>query len=230
MRQLASTLLVLTGLALTGTVEAQAQTPTDPAPPPSPPHTAQSADPATAAETTHPHASPAEALAAQIGDEIQYSSVPQRGLSVRWGKAVAVVDAPFATVMRIVRDYGRYSEFLPKFRQSRVLSRRGSDAMVYMEASVIRDTTTLWAQMRISNPPTGTETQRVDARMIRGNVNALLARWEVTPLAGGTRCLVTFQLLVAPKLPLPSSLFTSENVKAARKTLRALRERAQEAS
>ena len=50
-------------------------------------------------------------------------------------------------------------------------------------------------------------------------------RWELTPIEGGTRTLVSFQILVDPGLPLPSSIFSSENEKTARRTVRALRER-----
>lgn len=170
--------------------------------------------------------SSAEREAERIGDRIETRTRPSNA-DVEWGEAVAVVDAPAEVVMRIVTDYDRYEEFLPHFRRSRVLSRRGRNALVYMQASVIRNTTTLWAQMRIfARRPRG-ETQIIEGRMTEGNMEHFAARWEVTPL-GDDRSLVRFRILVAPDLPFPSSVFTSENVKAARKTLRALRERVAE--
>ncbi len=170
--------------------------------------------------------SSAEREAERLGDRVETRAVASNG-SVEWGEAVGVVDAPAEVVMRIVTDYARYEDFLPHFRRSRVLSRRGQNALVYMQASVIRNTTTLWAQMRIfARRPRG-ETRIVEGRMIEGNMDAFAARWEVTPL-GPDRTLVRFRLLVDPDLPFPSSVFTSENIKAARRTVRALRQRVNE--
>lgn len=169
----------------------------------------------------------AERLAERLGDSIETDTVGTDG-SVEWGEAVGVVDASPETVMRIVTDYARYEEFLPHFRRSRVLSRRGQNALVYMQASVARDTVDLWAQMRVyARRPRG-DTQIIEGRMTEGNMDSFAARWEVTPLDDGQRSLVRFRIIVDPGLPLPSSLFTSENVKAARKTIRALRERVAE--
>ena len=169
----------------------------------------------------------AERLAERIGDSIQTETIATDG-SVEWGEAVGVVDASPETVMRIVTDYARYEEFLPHFRRSRVLSRRGRNALVYMQAAVARDTVNLWAQMRIyARRPRG-ETQIIEGRMTEGNMDTFAARWEVTPLGDGQRSLVRFRIIVDPGLPLPSSLFTSENVKAARRTISALRERVAE--
>lgn len=186
---------------------------------------------AAAALLAAPAAASAQGSAAReaerLGDRVETSTHPSNG-GVEWGEAVAVVDAPTAAVMRIVTDYARYQEFLPHFRRSRVLSQRGRNALVYMQASVIRNTTTLWAQMRVfARRPRG-DTQIIEGRMTDGNMDQFAARWEVTPLDGGARTLVRFRILVDPDLPFPSSVFTAENVKAARKTLRALRERAGE--
>lgn len=165
--------------------------------------------------------------AERLGDRLETSTIASNG-SVEWGVAVAVVDAPTDVVMRIVTDYARYEEFLPHFRRSRVLSRRGNNALVYMQATVARDTTTLWAQMRIFQRRPRGQTQIIEGRMTEGNMDQFAARWEITPLDDGQRTLVRFRILVDPDVPLPSSLFTSENIKAARRTVQALRLRVAE--
>jgi len=161
-------------------------------------------------------------MARRLGDRIETSTVPTGG-SVEYGRAVAIIDAPAERVFRVITDYAHYREFLPHFRQSRVLSRRGNSAMVYMQASVIHNTATLWAQMRIRQHRPRGNTQIVVGRMIQGNMDQFAARWEVTPLADGQRTLLTFDILVDPDLPFPSSVFTNENIKAAHRTIRALR-------
>jgi ribosome-associated toxin RatA of RatAB toxin-antitoxin module len=162
---------------------------------------------------------------AEPGDqepEIQVTGIAQPGTSVRAGRAVGIVDAPLDAVMAIVQDYGAYEKFMPHFKASRVLSRRGESALVYMQASIARDTMTLWCQLKVGPRPNVGTTRVIEAKMVEGNMDAMHARWEVTPVdAEHTR--VAFELLMDPKVPLPASLVSNENEKASQKTIRALR-------
>lgn len=164
------------------------------------------------------------ALAARLGQSIEASNQPAKGHAVAWGSAVGVVAAPVQVVSKVLVDYAHYNQFLPHFKTSRVLSRRGDDALVYMEAGVIKNTVTLWAQMRISAHDEGNR-RIIEGRMLRGNMDAFVARWELTPVADNTRTLVRFKILVDPGLPLPNSVFNHENLKSAGRALRALRQR-----
>jgi ribosome-associated toxin RatA of RatAB toxin-antitoxin module len=162
------------------------------------------------------------AEAADSEADIQVTGIAQPGTSVRAGRAVGIVDAPLDTVMAIVQDYGAYEKFMPHFKASRVLSRRGESALVYMQASIARDTMTLWCQLKVGPRPSVGTTRVIEAKMVEGNMDAMHARWEVTPVdAEHTR--VAFELLLDPKVPLPASLVSNENEKASQKTIRALR-------
>ncbi len=164
------------------------------------------------------------AQASEGYEGIEFTKVQQDGSSVAWGKAVGVVDHPIQDVLAIVQDYQNYSRFLPNTTKSRVLSQRGSRAMVYMEVGVMKGTVTLWGQMRMSKKDDG-ETLVIEVDMVQGNMDQFRARWELTPVdEKSTR--VDFRILVDPNMPLPASVFTGENVKAAKKTVRALRRRA----
>ena len=166
----------------------------------------------------------ASTAVAQSGDDVVTGQRSQSGTSVEWGTARGVVDQPVAAVMRVVEDYGNYARFLPHFAASRVLSQRGSSAMVYVEVNVMRNSATLWAQLRIRPRPNRGDTRIIEATMTEGNVDLFHATWEITPV-DATHTLVEFEILVDPDLPLPASVFTAENVKAARRTIRALRRR-----
>jgi ribosome-associated toxin RatA of RatAB toxin-antitoxin module len=154
-------------------------------------------------------------------------------VSNKAGRAEGVVEAALDAVRKVVEDYGSYETFMPHFRASRVLSRRGSSALVYMQASIAKDTMTLWAQLKVAPKPNVGMTQVIEAKMVQGNMDAMFARWELTPV-DSTHTLVAFQLLMDPKVPLPASVVQSENEKATQKTIRALRrvvaERAHQAS
>ncbi len=154
--------------------------------------------------------------------EILVSKVPQHGISVQWGRAKGIVDAPAAQVMQVVQDYGSYADFLPHFRVSRVLTQRGAKAIAYMEAEILKNTFRIWVQMRFGERPPKGKTRIIEGKMTQGNIERLLARWEVTPI-GERRTLVAFQMLFDPDLPIPSSIVSGQNATAARRTIKALR-------
>jgi ribosome-associated toxin RatA of RatAB toxin-antitoxin module len=195
------------------------------------------AQPTPATAATPPSAAHAETptqIAVRLADHrVEVREVAFAGSSVKWGRATGLVDARTDLVLRIVQDYGKYSEFLPNFEASRVLSQRGAAAVVYLEASVLHGAATLWAQMRMRpRAPVvnadGTTTQIVEATMISGNVERMAARWELTSVDAGTRTLVSFQFIVEPDLPFPASVMTGQNVAAARRTIGRLRARLNE--
>jgi len=166
-----------------------------------------------------------QSAVARLGDgHIETGTLPEAGSDILWGRAQAIVNAPLEQVMRVVQDYGRYSEFLPHFTVSRVLSQKGANATVYMEALVIKKTLKVWVQASFRERPRQGNTRIIEGKMMQGNINRLNARWEITPLADG-RTLVAFQMLFDPKLPLPDSMISNENSKAASRTIKALREK-----
>jgi ribosome-associated toxin RatA of RatAB toxin-antitoxin module len=166
-------------------------------------------------QNVHPPEAPKEA-------EIKVSGVAQPGSSVKAGRAEGIVDASIDDVATVVEDYAGYEKFMPHFKASRVLSRRGANALVYMQASLAKDTLTLWAQLKIGPRPNVGKTRIIEAKMVQGNMDAMTARWELTAL-DNQHTMVAFQLLMDPKVPLPASFVSNENEKASQKTIRALR-------
>jgi ribosome-associated toxin RatA of RatAB toxin-antitoxin module len=171
-------------------------------------------------------ASPARAAEEPNEDAgILTGQILEEGSNIAWGQAVLVVDKPIDEVLPIVRDYANYSDFMPNFTKSRVLAQRGSRAMVYMEVSVAKGAFTLWGQLNLAERPQEGDSRVVEAYLMEGNVDAFSARFELTPVDAGTRTRVDFKIYVDPDIPLPSSVFSRENERAAEKTLRALRTR-----
>jgi ribosome-associated toxin RatA of RatAB toxin-antitoxin module len=158
-------------------------------------------------------------------ETVETASLPAEGLDIQWGQAATVIHLPAERVLAILHDYARYAELFPQFRASRVLASRGNEALVYIEARVAYDSFTLWGNLRISSKEQA-GAHVIDARLKRGNVNHFHAVWNVRELEGGAACAVEFKLLVDPNMKLPSSVISSENVKAAKRALVALRKRA----
>jgi ribosome-associated toxin RatA of RatAB toxin-antitoxin module len=153
------------------------------------------------------------------------AQLPEQGSDIAWGQAVLVLDRPIEEVFPIVRDYANYWQFMPNFTKSKVLAQRGSRAMVYMEVVVAKGAFTLWGQLNLAERPENGDSRVVEARLMEGNIDAFSASWTLTPVDGGSRTQVDFKIYVDPDMPLPSSIFSRENERAASKTVRALRTR-----
>jgi ribosome-associated toxin RatA of RatAB toxin-antitoxin module len=157
--------------------------------------------------------------------EVRTAQIVEEGSSISWGHAVGVIDKPIEEVLPVVVDYANYAHFMPNFTKSKVLAQRGNRAMVYMEVSVASGTFTLWGQLKLSESPAEGTTRVIEARLLEGNMDAFSATWRLTPVDGGARTEVDFKIYVDPNMPLPSSVFSRENEKAAGKTVRALETR-----
>jgi hypothetical protein len=107
---------------------------------------------------------------------------------------------------------------------SRVLSKRGSDARVYIEVSALQGLARLWMEMQIGMA-SRSETQVISARMLRGNIKGFEAEWQVTPVDAKTT-LVAFEMCADPDFAIPfaDGLVSDYNEKEARKSLLALRD------
>jgi ribosome-associated toxin RatA of RatAB toxin-antitoxin module len=171
---------------------------------------------------------PSHAAAVEAHEEnagIFTAQIPVEGSNIATGQAVIVVDKPIEEVLRIVLDYANYVKFMPNFTKSRVLAQRGSRAMVYMEVSVAKGMYTLYGQLSLAERPEDGVSRVVEGRLMDGNIDAFDASFKLTPTDDGTRTEIDFRINVDPDLPLPSSVFSRENERAAGRTVRALRAR-----
>mgnify|MGYP003572211397 FL=1 len=153
------------------------------------------------------------------------AQIPSEGSTIAAGRAVIVVDKPIDEVLPIVLDYANYVQFMPNFTRSKVLAQRGSKAMVYMEVSVAKGMYTLYGQLNLAERPEDGASRVVEGRLIDGNINAFNASFRLTPVNDGAATEIDFNIYVDPDLPLPSSVFSRENERAAGRTVRALRQR-----
>lgn len=97
--------------------------------------------------------------------------------------------------------------------------------MVYMEVSVAKGMYTLYGQLNLAEQANEGPSRVVEGRLLEGNINAFNASFKLTPVDDGRRTEIDFQIYVDPDIPLPSSVFSRENERAAGRALRALRAR-----
>jgi len=158
------------------------------------------------------------------GGPVVTRQVAEVGSNIAWGEAQAELGRPLDSILPVLADYAAYEKFMPNFRRSRVLAQRGPRARVYMEVSAAAGALTLWGQLDLQERMEVPGRARViEARLLEGNIGAFRAEWRLEPTADGTRTQVAFRIFVDPDLPLPSSLISRENERAARRSIEALR-------
>lgn len=171
-----------------------------------------------------PLAGAASASGRLLMTPIATRQVAELGTQIARGEAEAELDRPLELILPVLEDYSGYEQFMPNFRRSRVLAQRGDRARVYMEVSAAAGALTLWGQVDLRGRTDGEGAARViEAELLEGNMDAFRAEWRLEPTADGKRTRVAFRIFVDPDLPLPASLISRENERAARRTLEALR-------
>jgi len=146
--------------------------------------------------------------------------------NIAWGEAEAELGRALDEILPVVADYARYETFMPNFQRSRVLAQRGSRARLYMEVSAAAGALTLWGQLDMKERTEETDGASViEATLLEGNIDAFRAEWRLQPSADGERTRVAFRIFVDPDLPLPASLISRENERAAGRSIEALRTR-----
>ena len=158
------------------------------------------------------------------GELITTRQVASADSNIAWGEAEAELDTPLEAILPVLEDYGAYQEFMPNFRRSRVLAQRGTRARVYMEVSAAAGALTLWGQLDLrEHQEPEAERRVIEAELLEGNIDAFRAEWRLEPTEDGERTHVAFRIFVDPDLPLPSSLISRENERAARRSIEAIR-------
>jgi ribosome-associated toxin RatA of RatAB toxin-antitoxin module len=100
-------------------------------------------------------------------------------------KASAVLKADAATAWRVLTDYGRYANFIPDLRASRVLARRG--ATVTVEESGDATLGLLRKPLDVTFEITEFAPTSLRSRAVAGSLRSLESSYELMPVANGVR-------------------------------------------
>lgn len=154
------------------------------------------------------HAEDAEVTRLQSSRKAERYNLATPGSEIRTGGAKIHVAAPLATTRSVVTDYGHYSQF-PRFQKSRVVAKKDGKTDVYLQLGILHGAATVWALVRFDAPVKEGNGERIEGRMVEGNVDDLRATWHLQPTEDGNTVLRS-ELLVVPKLKLPASVITPE--------------------
>lgn len=141
------------------------------------------------------------------------------------GRSRVVVRAPMAKVRRYVLDFDHYAEFMPHYRQSRVLIRRDNGGLqIMMEVAAIGGLIKMWTKFEMPPPRMIDKAEVHESEFLEGNVDDFKAIWRLRKM-DEDHTELTLEVFLEPSIPLPDSLINSENVGGAVDGVIAMRNR-----
>ncbi len=121
--------------------------------------------------------------------------------------AVGLVNAPVAKVWPVLRDCGRYSEFMPRTKSSQLISRAGDTMECKVIISMPFPFSNLWShvQSKTGTLPGGGHIRAW--RLLKGNYKRNRGSWSVLPWKGDAgRTLLVYRLDVDPDMLIPDAI------------------------
>lgn len=174
-----------------------------------------------------PPASPtARAVVEPRGDEATSESLPTGDDELVRGRSTILVHAPVTKVRSVVLDFDTYAQFMPHYTASRVLAKRPDGSReVYMQVAALRGLVKMGARVvfpTAAREEAGFETY--ESQFLDGNVDEFKAIWRMKPV-DAMRSLVSLEVFLLPRLPLPKSVMNDENTTGAVKGVTAMKAR-----
>ena len=195
------------------------------APPAAPPTAKATTDTAPSASASATIVAPAAPPPPLIGDGPQTDSIPVEGTDFVRGRTAVKVRAPIARVRESVLDFAHYAEFMPHYRNAKLLGRTATGARdVYMEIEALHGAVMMWAEVEFPKPTIAEGVETHESHFVKGNVDELKAIWRLRKLDEGTTEL-SLEIFLQPSIPMPTSLMNSENVSGSLKGVIAMRAR-----
>lgn len=160
---------------------------------------------------------------------IEVVSEAVEGLDVQRARAVSVLRVSLEDAARAVTDFGRYAEFLPHVRESRVVRRNRALTDVYLQVPINQSFGVVWSLVRM-NAQRSRDQMVLTGEAVDGNMDRFEMRCVLRRMPGAEPSTqMEFSLLALPRLPLPASVFTREMATNARRVVDTMRSRVEQA-
>lgn len=142
------------------------------------------------------------------------------------GAARVVVSAPPTVVRSVVTDFGRYEDFITKFKSAKIVDKVGDKTDVYLQVPIMKGAVKIWAVVRFDPPKADGSDEVITGKMVKGNVKRLDAVWRIRKI-DDRQTELSLELLILPELPVPEGLRISELRYAAFKAVGGTRDEAE---
>ncbi|HKA38633.1 MAG TPA: SRPBCC family protein [Burkholderiales bacterium] len=127
-------------------------------------------------------------------------------------EAVAEIAVGVARAWEVLTDYNRLAEFVPDLHESRVVSRKGDNAVVEQKgaARFLFFSYPIEVRLAVTEHPR----QRIESRAVAGNFRELRSVYTLEPREGGVRLRYHGRLVPDFQLPLFHTYVLKSNVEA----------------
>ncbi len=137
-----------------------------------------------------------------------------------------LVTAPRDVVWSVLTDYNQFAKFLPNVASSRLLAAQGNRKVV--EQVDVRQVLVVKTRSRVRTENVETPKQRIDFRLLEGDLKALRGAWQIEPVAAypgakPTQVLITQTIEAQPPTGAPPGVFYNVFKSALSDTLTAIR-------
>lgn len=124
--------------------------------------------------------------------------------------------------------FDSYSEFMPHYRVSKVLGRTATLVQVYMQVAALGGLVRMGAQVSFPKVPNQLDGwEEYPSTFGGGNVVDFSAVWRLREV-DATHTLLSLEVFLLPRLPLPAGTLNGENTSGARDGVEAMRRRIEE--
>jgi ribosome-associated toxin RatA of RatAB toxin-antitoxin module len=145
------------------------------------------------------------------------------------GRAEIFVNAPVSAVRAAVTDYANYAKVIPKFQKAKVLKKSGATTDVYLMIPILKGSANIWSVQHFEAPVAAGKNEVVAGKSLQGNVDALNTRWTYRAV-DATHSILSCEIYVEPKIPLPGGTVSKEAQRAAAEAVVSVRAHAENTS
>lgn len=145
------------------------------------------------------------------------------------GRAEIFINAPVSTVKAAVTDYANYAKVIPRFEKAKLLKKSGASADVYLMIPIMKGAAKVWSVQHFEAPAAVGKGETVIGKSLQGNVDALNTKWTYRAV-DSQHTVLSCEIYVEPKLPLPAGTIAKEAQRAAAEAVVSVRVHAENAS
>ncbi len=157
-------------------------------------------------------------------------AVPIAGSELVRGRSTVKVAASIEKTREAVLDFGHYAEFMPHYRNAKILGRTESGARdVYMEVEALYGAVKFWAEVALPKATIVDGVETWETQFIKGNVKDFKAIWRLKKLDEASTEL-SLEVFLSPNLPMPAQLMNNENLGGSASGVAAMRDRAEQSA
>jgi ribosome-associated toxin RatA of RatAB toxin-antitoxin module len=140
------------------------------------------------------------------------------------GKAIGVFEGTPEEIFRVVTDYARWPDYLPRVRAAHVAARDSTQALVEITAELPWPVGRSKVIARYTHERLAGDTYRIQFVMVTGQMKQYLGSLYIEPWAPG-RTALTYELVAEPDVLAPRSLINRSIRRSAGGFVHALRQR-----